>query len=129
MATHASCRVTRIVLALGEGETHRFSLAKRLFDGVLYGDDVVGVDVELGGCVVVVLVVVVVVDGVVVEEDVVVVGGIVVVVDGGGAQPVTQKTLYFVSAPGEPSAWMVSLTCHPWIGCGSDARQIQCVGL
>jgi hypothetical protein len=38
---------------------------------------------------------------------------------GGVAQPDTQKTLCFTSAPLEPSALMVSLTCHPWMGCGS----------
>jgi hypothetical protein len=38
---------------------------------------------------------------------------------GGGAQPDTQKTLCFTSAPLEPSALMVSLTCQPWMGCGS----------
>ena len=43
----------------------------------------------------------------------------VVDVGGGVSQPVTQKTLCLTSAPCEPSALMVSLTCHPWMGCGS----------
>src|SRR6266516_1753757 len=34
-------------------------------------------------------------------------------------QPVTQNTLYLVSAPCDPSAWMVSLTWTPCSGCGS----------
>ena len=34
------------------------------------------------------------------------------------AQPLTQKTLCLVSAPREPSAWIVSLTWNPWLGCG-----------
>jgi hypothetical protein len=38
---------------------------------------------------------------------------------GGVSHPVTQKTLCFTSAPLEPSALIVSLTCHPWMGCGS----------
>jgi hypothetical protein len=44
-------------------------------------------------------------------------GGVV----GGGdvsPQPVTQNTLYLGSAPCDPSAWIVSLTWKPWIGCG-----------
>ena len=57
---------------------------------------------------------------VVVAPTVVVVAGSVVVVEvvGGVSQPVTQNTLYLVSAPWAPSAWMVSLTWTPWFGCG-----------
>jgi hypothetical protein len=69
---------------------------------------VVVLEVVVGRVVVVVLVVVEVVVLVVVE----------VVVTGGG-QPVTQNTLYLVSAPWEPSALIVSLTWKPWLGCGS----------
>jgi hypothetical protein len=49
-------------------------------------------------------------DVLVVEPDVVVVGL--------GTQPVTQNTLYLVSAPWEPSAWTVSLTWKPCTGWG-----------
>src|SRR5215216_4235420 len=43
----------------------------------------------------------------------------VVVVVGAGPQPVTQKTLYLVSGPWEPSALMVSVTWKPCTGWGS----------
>ncbi len=47
---------------------------------------------------------------------------VVVVDDGGGASPqVTQNTLCLVSAPWEPSAWIVSLTWYPCVGWGSYA--------
>jgi hypothetical protein len=36
------------------------------------------------------------------------------------SQPLTQNTLCFTSAPCAPSALMVSLTCHPCWGCGSN---------
>lgn len=65
-------------------------------------------------------------------------GGIdVVTVDDGGidvvtvvevvgpSQPSTQKTLCFVSAPIEPSAFTVSLTCHPCTGCGSKPERAR----
>jgi hypothetical protein len=47
---------------------------------------------------------------------VVVVVVVVVLVVVGDRQPVTQNTLYLVSAPWEPSAWMVSFTWTPWLG-------------
>ena len=43
-----------------------------------------------------------------------------VAVVGGVSQPDTQNTLCFTSAPCEPSALMVSLTCQPCWGCGSN---------
>jgi len=90
---------------------------------VVLGSDVVVVLEVVGGVVVVVLEVVGGVVVVVLE----VVGGVVVVVlvvvdvevvVTGGGQPVTQNTLYLVSAPCEPSALIVSLTWKPWLGCG-----------
>jgi hypothetical protein len=66
---------------------------------------------------VVVVVLEVVVGRVVVVVVLLVVVLVVVVVPGGG-QPVTQNTLYLVSAPWEPSALIVSLTWKPWLGCG-----------
>src|SRR5829696_5955762 len=48
---------------------------------------------------------------IVVGGAIVVVGAVVVVVVGPGTQPVTQKTLCLTSAPWDPSALMVSLTC------------------
>jgi hypothetical protein len=74
---------------------------------VVVGSVVVVLEVVVGRVVVVVLVVV----------DVEVVVLVEVVVTGGG-QPVTQNTLYLVSAPCEPSALIVSLTWKPWLGCG-----------
>ena len=71
---------------------------------------VVVLEVVVGRVVVVVLVVV--------DVEVVVLVVVEVVVTGGG-QPVTQNTLYLVSAPWEPSALIVSLTWKPWLGCGS----------
>jgi hypothetical protein len=78
----------------------------------------------VGGSVVVVEPVVLVVGGTVVVVDVVVdvvVVDVVVVVGGGASQPDTQNTLCFTSAPCEPSAWMVSFTCQPCWGCGSNS--------
>jgi hypothetical protein len=49
---------------------------------------------------------------------VVVDGAVVVVVGGGTLQPFTQKTLCLTSAPCDPSAWIVSLTCQPCTGWG-----------
>src|SRR4030095_5332452 len=87
----------------------------------LPGIEVVDSPTELLGPVLVVVspdVVVVPPDVVVVVPDVVVVPE-VVVVDCPGPHPVTQNTLYLVSAPWEPSALTVSLTWNPSLGWGS----------
>ena len=49
---------------------------------------------------------------------------------GGTSHPETQNTLNLVSAPIDPSAWTVSLTCQPCCGCGSMPAAVgQVVGL
>ena len=45
---------------------------------------------------------------------------------GGTSHPETQNTLNVVSAPIDPSAWTVSLTCQPCWGCGSMPCSQSC---